>query len=188
MASVALYPVGPQEEEFHAADRWNGPDEWANESSAWQRGAETIRPSQCHLRPFPNEDILLWSKPDIDNSRVVRQNDPQAVRDCWKSLSAAAAVVLLAVGLLLPKAYGLISGMQLEQLRDRHAFLEEQRRLTALEESRLTSPERLEQLAAEFGFGEPTPERVLRLAGGGDAAASSREQNAAVRSGGGVVR
>lgn len=162
MASVALYPVGQQQDGLSNTDRWNGPDEWGNEEGAWQR--ESIRPSQCHIRSFPNEDVLLWSKPSIDNSRVVRQEDPQAVRDCWKSLSAAAAVVVVAVGLLLPKAYGLISGMELEHARERNAILLEQRRLVRLEESRLTTPERLEQMAADLGFDkELSPERNVRL-------------------------
>lgn len=162
MASVALYPVGLQQDALNHSDRWNGPEEWGNEEGTWQR--ESVRPSQCHIRSFPNEDVLLWSKPEIDNSRVVRQEDPDAVRDCWKSLSAAAAVVVVAVGLLLPKAYSLLSGMQIEQLRERNAALLEQRRLVVLEESRITSPERLEEMAVEFGFDQPTPERVVRLA------------------------
>lgn len=163
MASVAIYPVGqggPYE-----ADRWNGPDEWGMDEGAWQR--EIARPSQCTVRPFPNEDILFWSKPGIDNNRVIRQHDPRAVSDCWKGLSAAVAVVLLAVGLLLPKAYGLISGMQLEQLRQHNAELLERERVTALEESRLTSPDKIEKMAHDFGFQPPTAERMARLTGDG---------------------
>jgi hypothetical protein len=162
MASVAIYPVGQQDEQYYGADRWNGPDEWGMEDNAWSR-RETVRPSQCLVRAFPNEDISLWTKPEIDNGRVVRQNDPKAVSDCWKSLSAAAAVVLLAVGLLLPKAYGLISGMQLEQLRQRQVDLQERLRVVTLDENRVASPERIEKLAMEFGFRPPTAERVARL-------------------------
>lgn len=181
MASVAVYPVGQQEDGLNYTDRWNGPDEWGNdEAPSWQR--ESIRPSQCEVRSFPNEDVLFWSKPEIDNSRVVRQEDPQAVRDCWKSLSAAAAVVVVAVGLLLPKAYGLISGMELEHARERNAVLQEKRRLVKLEESRLTSPERLEQMALELGFGQPSPEHVVRLGDRPDEVEHGRgEQRAANR-------
>ena len=163
MASVAIYPVG--QGGLYEADRWNGPDEWGMDEGAWQR--EIARPSQCQIRPFPNEDILFWSKPEIDNGRVIRQQDPGAVGDCWKGLSAAAAVVLLAVGLLLPKAYGLISGMQLEQLRQHNAELLERERVVALEESRLTSPDKIEKMARDFGFQPPTAERMARLNGSG---------------------
>ena len=159
MASIAVYPVG--QGGLYEADRWNGPDEWGLEEGAWQR--EIARPSQCQVRAFPNEDILFWSKPEIDNGRVVRQHDPTAVTDCWKGLSAAAAVVLLAVGLLLPKAYGLISGMQLEQLRERNVELRERERVVQLEESRLTTPERIEKMARDFGFQPPTAEHMARL-------------------------
>ena len=144
--------------------RWNGPDEWGLEESAW-RQREIARPSQCQIRAFPNEDILLWTKPEIDNGRVVRQDDPQAVTDCWKSFSAAAAVVVLAVGLLLPKAYGLITGMQIERLRERAAELREQDHAVTLELSRLTTPERIEKMAIDRGFRPPTVERMARLSG-----------------------
>ena len=160
MASVATYPVG--QGGFHEADRWNGPDEWGFEEHAWER-LEVARPSQCQVRTFPNEDILFWTKPGIDNGRVVRQDDPGAVSNCWKSFSAAAAVVVLAVGLLLPKALGLISGMEIEQLRQRNAELHEQARVVALEESRVTSPDRVEKMARDFGFQPPSPERMARL-------------------------
>ncbi len=163
MASVAVYPVG--QGGAYEADRWNGPDEWGFEDSAWRRREET-RPSQCQIRPFPNEDILFWCKPEIDNGRVVRQNDPQAVTNCWKSFSAAAAVVVLAVGLLLPKAYGLISGMQLEQLRQRAASLRERENVITLNESRVTSPEQIEKLAGLFDFHPPKAEHMARLNGG----------------------
>lgn len=160
MASAAIYPVG--QGGFHEADRWNGPDEWGYEERVWDE-REVTRPSQCQLRLFPNEDILLWSKPGIDNGRVVRQDDPKAITDCWKSFSAAAAVVVLAVGLLLPKALGLISGIQLEQLRQRNAELQERARVVTLEESRLTTPDRVEKLALELGFEPPAPEALARL-------------------------
>ncbi len=159
MASMAVYPVG--QGGAYEADRWNGPDEWGMEEGAWQR--EIPRPSQCQVRAFPNEDILFWNKREIDNARVVRQHDPTAVTDCWKGLSAAAAVVVLAVGLLLPKAYGLIGGMQIEQLRQRNAELREHERVVLLEESRLTSPDRIEKMAHDFGFRPPTAESIAQL-------------------------
>jgi hypothetical protein len=165
MASIAVYPIEQQQSDPYEADRWNGPDEWGFVEGAWQR--EIARPSQCQIRTFPNEDILFWSKPEIDNGRVVRQQDPNAVTDCWKGFSAAVAVVVLAVGLLLPKAYGLISGMQLEQLRQQNAELRERERVVALEEGRLTNPERIEKMARDFGFEPPSPERMARLENGG---------------------
>ena len=176
MASVAVYPVG--QIGSYESDGWNGPDEWGFEENSW-RPREVSRPSQCQVRAFPNEDILLWSKPEIDNGRVVRQNDPKAVTDCWKSFSAAAAVVVLAVGLLLPKALGLISGMQVEQLRQRISELQERERIVTLEESRLTSPDKIEKLARDLEFHPPAGEHMARLNGGG--AAASEATNASNR-------
>ncbi|MBM3795630.1 MAG: hypothetical protein FJW31_16595 [Acidobacteria bacterium] len=179
MASVAVYPVG---QGFRDEDRWNGPEEWAAEErvSAWRQ--EQIRPSQCHVRAFPNEDILFWNKPEIDNGRVVRQHDPHAVTACWKGVSAAAAVVLIAVGLLLPKAHGLISGMQVDHLCKRQSELIERRRQLTLQETQLTTPAQIEEMAREFGFQPPTPETMARLDAG--SLAPSVERNASNRNGG----
>src|ERR1700686_767226 len=65
------------------------------------------------LRAFANEDIYFFVK-RIDNSRVVRQTDPQAGGVCWKMIGSVGAASLLLIGVLLPSAYGLLAGYQIQ--------------------------------------------------------------------------
>jgi hypothetical protein len=114
------------------------------------------------LRPFPGEDICLWVK-TIDNSRVVREADPQLLEACWRFISVASLVVILLVGLLLPHAYGMLAGYKLHKLEKEHEGLIRERDALELDETRLLSPQRLEQLAAMQAYVDPPPEKVVYL-------------------------
>ena len=116
----------------------------------------------CRVRAFPNEDICLWVK-TIDNSRVVRPKDPHLLEACWRMISVASLVVIVVLGLLLPNAYAMLEGYKLHKLeRERDTLLREQASLE-LEESRLLSPQRLEELARMQEFVDPAPSRVVQL-------------------------
>jgi hypothetical protein len=65
---------------------------------------------------FANEDIYFYTK-RIDNSRVVRASDPKQRETCWKLIGSAGLAVVLLIGVLLPSAYGLLAGYQIESLR-----------------------------------------------------------------------
>lgn len=154
MATMAAFP--------QTGGYYDQQDSWSSEERSPRRAQ---RPSECVVRTFPNEDILFWQKAEIDNTRVVRKDNPEAVQACLKFIGASAAFVVVVVGLLLPNAYSLIGGIQLEQLRQKNASLREERRRLEVEESRLTSPERIERLAAQYNFIDPAPDSVLRLDG-----------------------
>ncbi len=109
------------------------------------------------LRPIPNESIYLFVK-SIDNSRVVRQADPQARRSVVKFIGSTFGVALLLVSLLLPHAYGLIANYQCEALKQEHRMLAEQRDALEVEEASLTSTERLIEQARQRDFDVPAPQ------------------------------
>ena len=120
-------------------------------------------PVDCQVRPFPNEQVILWRKPEIDNSRLLRRADPRIGEACWKLFSATALLVVLIVGLLLPNAYSRLSDIQMEQLRQRnHTLIEEKRRLE-IQQAELTSYDRLDKLAIERGMEDPSTARVHHL-------------------------
>jgi hypothetical protein len=114
------------------------------------------------LRPFANDDIYFFVKP-IDNRSVVRQADPKAGGACWKMIGSAAAAAVLLIGVLLPSAYGLLAGYQLQGLRDEAKRLEMERASLELEEAKLLSPERMEKLAQEQQFTDPDAQKVVYL-------------------------
>jgi hypothetical protein len=121
---------------------------------------------------FANDDIYFHVK-RIDNSGVVRTADPQARGTCWKLIGSAGAAVVLLVGVLLPSAYGLLAGYQIQSLRHEGERLAAQQASLELEETRLLSPQRMEELARMQQFIDPPSTQVVYL----DAKAGSLAMN-----------
>jgi hypothetical protein len=114
------------------------------------------------LRAVPNEDVYFFTK-RIDNSRVLRQADPMArVRD-WKMVGGAGFAAMSLIAMLLPSAYGLMAGYQLSSLKKEQHKLVSERASLELEEARLISAERLQELARIQEFVDPSPERTVYL-------------------------
>ena len=114
------------------------------------------------VRAFANEDIYFFIK-HIDNSRLVRQSDPQARGVCWKMIGSVGAAALLLIGVLLPSAYGLLAGYQIQALRSEAQRLAGEQASLELQEAKLVSPARMEQLARQQQFIDPEPEKVVYL-------------------------
>lgn len=114
------------------------------------------------VRTFANDDIYFHVK-RIDNSRVVRQIDPKTGGVCWKMIGSVAAAAMLLIGVLLPSAYNLLAGYQIQSLREESKRLGNEQASLELVEARLLSPERMEQLAREQQFTDPEPDKVVYL-------------------------
>lgn len=117
------------------------------------------------VRGIPNEDIYLFIK-DVDNTRVVREADPQARGAAWKLLLSGGMMVALLFGLLLPGAYGRIYGYHVEQLKQERSRLFTEKAALEVEEAALLSPERLQQMAERQKLMDPGPRRFVYLDGG----------------------
>jgi hypothetical protein len=126
-------------------------------SGEWSQPVDTFR-----LRPLPSEDVYFFSK-KIDNSRVVREADPVARRKAWKAGIKGFAAAALLILLLMPKALGMVAGYQVHLLAREHDKLINEKAVLELEEAKLLSPDRLEQLARELKLVNPDPKRVLTL-------------------------
>jgi len=111
---------------------------------------------------FANEDIYFYMK-RIDNSRVVRASDPQARGTCWKLIGSAGIAVVLLIGVLLPSAYGLLAGYQVQSLRRESERLATEEASLELKEAQLLSPARMEVLAREQQFIDPPSQKVVYL-------------------------
>ena len=114
------------------------------------------------LRPMPNEDVFFYSK-KIDNSRLVRQPDPRARRQCWNAIGVSSLGAILLMLLLLPNLLGMIAGYQIQALEQERTRLQTQRATLELEEAGLLNPQRLEELARILEFVDPAPGQVLFL-------------------------
>jgi hypothetical protein len=114
------------------------------------------------LRAFANDDIFLYVK-RFDNSRVVREADPKARGICWKLIGSVVASVMLMIAVLLPSAYGLLAGYQIQALRQEGDRLATEQSSLVLSEAQLISPARMEELARMQQFIDPPAAKVLYL-------------------------
>ena len=133
--------------------------------------------NSARVRAFANEDIYFFVK-HIDNTRVVREADPKARETCWKAIGSVAAAVVLLICVLLPSAYGLLAGYQIQSLRQEGQRLATEQASLELEEARLLSPARMEELARMQQFIDPAPQKVVYLdsrSGGGSLALNKRK-------------
>jgi hypothetical protein len=113
---------------------------------------------------FPNEDVYLFVK-HIDNSRVLREADPAARKICWRLIGSSFAFAVIVIALLLPSLNRLMAGYKMEALRQERQRLELDRAALELQETKLLSPARLEELARMQRFVDPAPEAVVYLEG-----------------------
>ncbi len=125
-------------------------------------GSGDLGANPYRVRPYPNEDVYFWVK-RIDNSRVLRQSDPQARQACWRMVSIACLVLFLLAGAMLPKVHGRLAGYQIDAMAREREQLNSERQVLEAEEARLLSPARLEELARIQQFVDPAPERVIQL-------------------------
>lgn len=117
---------------------------------------------EFYLRSLPAEDVYLFVK-RFDNAQVVRAADPAEGHRCWQAIAATMLGAVLLIGLLLPSAYRLLAGYQLGKLQTERRLLERERAELQLEEARLLSPQRLEELARAQQMIDPEPETVQYL-------------------------
>ena len=108
-----------------------------------------------------DEQVVRLGKP-VDNSRVVRQVDPQTRREIWW-LILLVAVIAGAAGLYAWPALEIRRAGQaaIDLDRERELLLEENRKLN-LERSALENLSRVETIATrDLGLEAPAPERSI---------------------------
>jgi hypothetical protein len=113
---------------------------------------------------FPNEDVFLYVK-HIDNSRVLREADPGTRKICWSLIGSTFVFAVVVIALLLPSLDRLMAGYKMEALRQERQRLELDRAALELQETKLLSPARLEELARMQRFVDPAPDAVVYLDG-----------------------
>lgn len=114
------------------------------------------------LRALPNEDVFFFSK-RIDTSRIAKQADPRARRECWSAIATSCILALVLTGMLAPSVASILAGYQLQALKQEQQRLLEERRVLDVEEARLLSPERLEQLAKRYELAKPSAGQIIHL-------------------------
>ena len=78
-------------------------------------------------------------------------------------IGSVGVAALLLIGVLLPSAYGLLAGYQLQSLREESKRLAGVQASLELQEAQLLSPARMEELARMQRFIDPDPQKVVYL-------------------------
>ena len=121
------------------------------------------------LRALPQEDVFFYCK-RIDNSRLVREPDPQARGACWSAIGAACFLLAVATSVLVPNVASELAGYKLQALRVEERQLLDEKRTLELKEAELLTPQRLEKIAHGQNLVTPSSGQVVRLNVKGDSA------------------
>jgi cell division protein FtsL len=115
---------------------------------------------------------------DIDNSRIVKVDDPQRVREMRTFSIALSVLCLLVLSYAWQHFRSIEYGYKISELKSQRDSLVEMNRALHLEEASLRDPERIDVLARRMGMVSPEPGQVIRMDtampdGAGDVMASA---------------
>jgi hypothetical protein len=128
--------------------------------------------AKYQLRALPNDDVYFYCK-RIDNSRIVRQADPEAKGQCWSAIGAACVVAALFGTVMAPKAATVLAGYKVQQLKQERRALIEERKTLDVEEARVLSPANLGELATKRQLSSPEAGQIVHLQPKGEGAFAS---------------
>jgi cell division protein FtsL len=112
----------------------------------------------------------IYFRKTIDNSRLVKVEDPRRAREMKYFGLALCCLFLLVMGYALQHFRAIEYGYKIETLRSQRGDLVEMNRALRLEEASLRDPERIDVMARKLGLQSPEPGQVLRMDAVSDAA------------------
>src|SRR5260370_8625314 len=125
---------------------------------AIQIAAPSLRRKSCWLGT-PE----IYFRKSIDNSRLVKVEDPRRAREMKQFGIALCLLFALVMGYALQHFRAIEFGYQIETLRNQRDGLLEMNRALRLEEASLRDPERIDVMARKLGLQSPQPGQVMHL-------------------------
>lgn len=113
----------------------------------------------------------IYFRKTIDNSRLVKVEDPRRVREMKQFGIALCLLFVLVMGYALQHFRAIEYGYKIETLRVQRDGLTEMNRALHLEEASLRDPERIDGMARKLGLQSPRPGQVIRMDSVSDMAA-----------------
>jgi cell division protein FtsL len=113
----------------------------------------------------------IYFRKTIDNSRLVKVEDPRRGREMRQFGVALCLLFVLVMGYALQHFRAIEYGYKIETLRVQRDGLTEMNRALHLEEASLRDPERIDVMARKLGLQSPRPGQVLRMDSASDLAA-----------------
>jgi cell division protein FtsL len=114
-------------------------------------------------RSFWNGTPEVYFAKAIDNSRLVKVEDPRRSREMRQFGAAMACLFVLVMGYAFQHFKAIEYGYKIEALKLQRANLVEMNRALRLEDASLRDPERIDRLARNMGLQSPQAGQVLRM-------------------------
>ncbi len=120
---------------------------------------------QRRARRGPTPEVFFAKH--IDNTRIVKADDPERRRE-MRTFTATMSVLFLLVMVYVWQHFSAIEvGYQVEAQKHQVAQMEEENRQLRLNEAQLSDPGRIDQIARQLGLDAPQPGQVVRPDGSG---------------------
>jgi|SRR5215470_8589292 len=123
--------------------------------------AAGARPSS-RTRSWTGTPEVYFTK-GIDNSRLIKVDDPKRSREMRTFSIALACLCLLVLSYAWQHFKSVEYGYKVAELKSQHDGLVEVNRALRLEEASLREPGRIDTIAKQMGLVSPQPGQVLRL-------------------------
>jgi cell division protein FtsL len=127
-------------------------------AAALFHGVPSIRRKPC----WNGTPEIYFAKP-IDNSRLVKVEDPKRSREMRHFGVALACLFLLVMTYTWQHFKAVEYGYKVESLKAQRDGLLEENRALRLEEASLRSPERIDKIAREYGMQPPQAGQIIRM-------------------------
>jgi cell division protein FtsL len=131
--------------------------------------------TQRRARRGPTPEVFFTKH--IDNSRIVKADDPERRRE-MRTFTAVMSVLFVLVMVYVWQHFSAIEiGYHVEAQKQQVEQLREENRQLRLSEAQLTDPGRIDRIAKQLGLYEPQPGQVVRPEGGDPNAAVLAQAN-----------
>jgi cell division protein FtsL len=131
--------------------------------------------AQRRARRGPTPEVFFAKH--IDNSRIVKADDPERRRE-MRTFTAVMSVLFLLVMVYVWQHFSAIEiGYHVEVQKQQVEQLREENQKLRLSEAELTDPGRIDRIAKKLGLDEPLPGQVVRPEGGDPNAAVLAQAN-----------
>ena len=153
MATAVLAGQGMGVMEAHAAARRPPKRSVAEHNRA-------LFEAQVRARRGPTPEVF-FSK-HIDNSRIVKADDPDRRREMRQFTAVMSVLFCLVIVYVWQHFTSIEVGYRVEAQKTQVEQLREQNRQLRLREAQLTDPERIDVMAKQLGLSTPAPGQVVR--------------------------
>jgi cell division protein FtsL len=131
--------------------------------------------TQRRARRGPTPEVFFAKH--IDNSRIVKADDPERRRE-MRTFTAVMSVLFVLVMVYVWQHFSAIEiGYHVEVQKQQVEQLREENQKLRLSEAELTDPGRIDRIAKKLGLDEPLPGQVVRPEGGDPNAAVLAQAN-----------